>query len=267
MIENITFGQIKNQPHQRQARWFNYFLQRLLTIISIFMTSLLFADRVMGDDQQVTQDMSSDGGHPVIFVGEQTFDFGTVLENTVVERTLSIGNNGNTPLHIEQVDTGCGCTTVDYTQSIDPGSTGYITIKADTKGYAGPRFIETVIIQTNDPENPLIEVSLSGQVDRFALILPKRAILRGLPNKLIETTVDIIPEKKYQFSIKKVRFDGDIGQFVSFELKDKDDGYKLILQSTRKKPTRKFGKIHLTTDNDIQPRIIIPIFIDVRAPK
>lgn len=65
---------------------------------------------------------------------EQTYDFGTVREGTVVNHTFSFTNTGNVPLLISNARSTCGCTVPEWPEDpIPPGQEGAITVRFDTK--------------------------------------------------------------------------------------------------------------------------------------
>jgi hypothetical protein len=94
------------------------------------------------------------------------WDWGTIPAIPSVAQTFPIQNTGNEPLLITSVVTSCGCTTASLSSSVIPPGQ-----RADLKVVFDPNFHETVgavtrliWLQTNDPDQPLIEVRLDANV-------------------------------------------------------------------------------------------------------
>ena len=105
-------------------------------------------------------------------------------------------------------------------------------------------------------------LSISGDVERFATIVPNRVRLSGYAENEIRATVKIIPERKYAFKILKTTAQN--GQNISYELTEKkrDDHmeYLLNIANTSKKQGRYFDTITLETDSTITPAIRVKVF-------
>ena len=103
---------------------------------------------------------------PELFVENNVFDFGEVVDGTIVKCVFLLKNTGDAPLGISRISHACGCTS--YTLSareIAPGETAALTVWFDTTGYANypqPVF-QVLTIFSNDPKGPR-EVRLEGRV-------------------------------------------------------------------------------------------------------
>jgi hypothetical protein len=94
------------------------------------------------------------------------WDWGTISAIPAVAQTFPIQNTGDEPLIISSVVTSCGCTTASLSSSVIPPGQ-----RADLKVAFDPNFHETVgpvtrliWLQTNDPDQPLIEIRLDANV-------------------------------------------------------------------------------------------------------
>ncbi len=66
---------------------------------------------------------------------QDTYNFGEVLEGTVVEHTFQFKNTGKVPLTILNARSSCGCTVPEWPkEQIPPGGTGSISAKFNTEG-------------------------------------------------------------------------------------------------------------------------------------
>ncbi len=66
---------------------------------------------------------------------EMVFDYGEVVEGTMVKHQYKFKNTGNEPLVISDAKGSCGCTVPDWPREpIPPGGTGVINVQFDSKG-------------------------------------------------------------------------------------------------------------------------------------
>lgn len=111
--------------------------------------------------------LPKDGPQPQIAVSETTHGFGVVGANEVVTYDFIIKNVGEAPLTINRAYTTCGCTTADFTASvIPPGKVAIMKLVFDA-GYhdlSGQSVRRGVIIETNDPNVPSLELWVSAKV-------------------------------------------------------------------------------------------------------
>jgi hypothetical protein len=85
---------------------------------------------------------------------EQVFDFGEILEkNGKVSHTFVYKNTGLTPIVIEDIVSGCGCTGYDYSKEpVSPGKKGQITITYNPL-YRPGFFSKEIVIYSNNRKN------------------------------------------------------------------------------------------------------------------
>lgn len=85
-------------------------------------------------------------------------DYGALAQNGNGERTVSVTNNGPTPLTITAIRPSCACITVDWSgQVIAPRQRAPITIRYDTSR-VGP-FNKTVSFTTSDGGSTVLTVA------------------------------------------------------------------------------------------------------------
>ncbi len=111
-----------------------------------------------------------------------------------------------------------------------------------------------------------MKLTISGNVDKFVTIRPKRVKLRGIAGDEIKSKVTITPRKKYPFKIVKVSAkDGkDIRFELSEEKGEKGPVYALLIENKRSQKGRYFDMITLETDSNIQPKLSIRVYGDLR---
>jgi hypothetical protein len=125
-------------------------------------------ERMMAGISNITNSLPMDSSNrPEIQVSEQFYDFGKVDSAQVLSHTFAIANLGQTPLVILHAYTTCGCTAADLTSaSIPPGKVALMTMDFDP-GYQdmhGTTVRRGVMLETNDPEQPLQEIWIQATV-------------------------------------------------------------------------------------------------------
>lgn len=108
------------------------------------------------------------GSQPQIIVAENNLELGDVVNGNIVERDVSIQNNGQADLSIEAVTTSCGCTqaTVDP-MTIPPGGSSTLHIEFDSGAHGSEltgELIRQIFIASNDPQQPEVVVELAANI-------------------------------------------------------------------------------------------------------
>ncbi|TDQ07157.1 DUF1573 domain-containing protein [Pedobacter metabolipauper] len=80
---------------------------------------------------------------------KETYDFGKIPLNKPATITFTFTNIGDTPLILTKVETTCGCTVPEYTQTpVKKGATGTIKVTYNPTGAALP-FSKAITITSN----------------------------------------------------------------------------------------------------------------------
>jgi hypothetical protein len=98
-------------------------------------------------------------------------DFGTVPKGETITWDFTVRNSGSTDLEILSVQPACGCTVADFDKVIKPGQTGKIHAVVDTTAFSGP-IAKTIAVQTNDPANPMAQLTMRATVRPFVQASP-----------------------------------------------------------------------------------------------
>jgi len=112
--------------------------------------------------------------HPVISLGSQIFDFGTVAQGAKVVHEFDIKNSGTADLVIQRLSPSCGCTATQLTTPVvKPGATEKVRVTFDTSGFLGDK-VKTVLIASNDSENPEKIFTIKGHIVTGFSVEPSR---------------------------------------------------------------------------------------------
>jgi type IV secretory pathway protease TraF len=118
---------------------------------------------------------------------------------------------------------------------------------------------EMVKIHTNDPENKVITVSLSGEVRPVARLTPQMISLRGKPGETLSAEMKIVPAAFPDFTILNAAARN--GRDFNFTIEKKgtppDSYFVLTVNNQKSTAGRYFDIIELETD--LNPKRIIKI--------
>jgi hypothetical protein len=118
---------------------------------------------------------------------------------------------------------------------------------------------EVIKIHTNDPDNKIISVSLSGEVRPVAHINPQLVSLRGKVGETLSSEVKIVPAAFPDFNI--IDAVAKSGRDIDFTIEKKgtlpDSHFLLTVHNKKSAAGRYFDIIELETDLD--PKRIIKI--------
>lgn len=122
---------------------------------------------------------------------------------------------------------------------------------------------------TNDPKRPRIELTITGEVEKFVTIAPSRVTLKGHAGEKIQSTVEIIPEPGYPFKILDVQALNPSNVLWTLNRIDpaKGSGYRLTVENLKADAGRYFDLISIKTDNSLRPVIKINVYGNIIDPK
>jgi len=104
---------------------------------------------------------------PRLQIDKTLYDVGRIGPLEPVSRMVLIRNNGTGVLRIIQGYTTCGCTTADLTASeIPPGKAALLTVTFNPAFHnlQDVTVRRGVILETNDPQHPLVELWIQAAV-------------------------------------------------------------------------------------------------------
>lgn len=103
---------------------------------------------------------------PKIVFKENSHDFGKVPRGPELQYNFKFTNKGNANLLIERIQTSCGCTgaTVGDKTEYKRNESGEVKVNFTTQGREGHQE-KTIVVYSNDPENPQIAIKISCDID------------------------------------------------------------------------------------------------------
>lgn len=110
---------------------------------------------------------------PRCVVSEKTFTFGTMGLHQKGAHAFVFRNEGNAPLRLKAGASSCSCTLSKISKSVlNPGESVEVNIEWTTKDWP-EEYRQTAAIQTNDPQNPLVTLTIAGQVTEAVRAVPR----------------------------------------------------------------------------------------------
>jgi hypothetical protein len=101
---------------------------------------------------------------PRIRVEPAGFDFGRVLPRRALRKEFRLRNLGDQVLVIGRVSGSCRCTAAEAdAASLEPGASTPLRVELETPEAPGS-IEESVVVRSNDPEIPLLEIVLRATV-------------------------------------------------------------------------------------------------------
>jgi len=101
---------------------------------------------------------------PTLILQQTSFDFGDIKQGDKVSHTFVIYNSGGDLLKISDVKASCGCTAAAPEKNeLAPGESTNLVVTFNSARRMGKQS-KTVRIYSNDPENPEMLLSISGNV-------------------------------------------------------------------------------------------------------
>ncbi len=119
---------------------------------------------------------------PLIRFSERTWDFGQLRQHVQVSHAFTLRNGGTAPLRILKVEPDCGCTIATPADTIlAPGASTTLDVTFTSRDFEGPQR-KVVILETNDPAEPRVDLLLLADVVPDISITPSRLVdFRNVP--------------------------------------------------------------------------------------
>jgi len=101
---------------------------------------------------------------PTLILQQNSYDFGDIKQGEKVSHTFVLSNGGGDLLKISDVKASCGCTAAaPEKKELAPGESTNLIVTFNSAGRMGKQS-KTIRIYSNDPENPELVLSFTGNV-------------------------------------------------------------------------------------------------------
>jgi hypothetical protein len=89
-------------------------------------------------------------------------------------------NEGDAPLDLDAGPTSCSCAFADFSEkTVEPGEATDVTLKWEAKG-ASQEFLQTADILTNDPDRPVVRLTVRGWITQRLRATPEGVNFGGM---------------------------------------------------------------------------------------
>jgi hypothetical protein len=237
-----------------------------LAVAGLFVVTALEAQKPPAAKAPVAKAPAKSAAAPRIEISPETKDAGTVAKGAVVDATFVVKNNGGSDLIISDARPSCGCTVASFDKVIKPGQEGKIQSSVDTKSFSGP-ISKSVLIVSNDPERPQMNLFIKAMVKPFVDVLPQ-AFVRFSVIKGDNSGQDVIllsEEKGFRPTIAETSQPYVKAEILPAGDKDKipgrtGDQYKVHINVTSDAPEGLLNApIRIATGVAQQPTVEIPV--------
>ena len=192
------------------------------------------------------------------------YDFGTVKTGAKVQYTIPVQNLGATDLVIQDMRLSVPALTVRTPRVIPPQGDAVLTLELDTSAFRGD-VQAGVVLRTNDPHAPSLELHVRGRVESAVELLPRPAIFLSAFRWEVEqreSALTIVNREESPLKILGVRSEGDR---FTVRLEPVEDGrrYELVVKLRGSGPSG-LGLGRITFSTNQGETIAIPVFTLLR---
>ena len=207
---------------------------------------------------------------PRVEFDETTFDFGTMYQQEDVSHSFVFRNAGAADLKIEKVRSTCGCTAaLPDKRQLAPGEEASIKTTFRS-GSMRNRVTKHVYVDTNDPAQPRVTLTITGEIKAEVQISPRGIYIGKLDlGEKMYRTVELTPIDVADFRILEVSANHpEVRVDKPVRLEGDNRGYRLTVHfGPAKEPGRVSAKITVRTDLPHTKELHISVYGKVVEPE
>ena len=225
-------------------------------------------------DGKIAKKTGIDAGKPQPHLEvERLYQFGVLQNGEVGEHKFVLKNTGNATLNVAVDETSCKCTAAKLGDGrVLPGKSVEILVTWKTADYMGD-YSQRVLIKTNDPDLPILELEVRGKVVADARAIPSElSFAAATYRQSADAQFNLFCYKNPPLNIKGYRFLdpaaeehfklswSDLSKETVERETDATAGFALTLTLNGNLPLGPFQQVLiLETDSSLQPEIRVPI--------
>ncbi len=182
---------------------------------------------------------------PKISFDIEAYDWGVIYQGETASHVYQIKNTGDETLKISQVKTSCGCTVAkDWPKTLAPGNAGVIKVSFNSGSRQG-RNEKSIAVHSNDPERPLVQLKIRGDIKKIIDILPSHIISFGTVTigEGAERTFEAIPLEGAKMAIKGMEYNREKLD-IHYEKIKKENGVEGYLFKVKLKKNTPIGRVY-----------------------
>jgi len=202
---------------------------------------------------------------PRVVFEKTDHDFGEIAPEQEYVHRFVFRNDGGSLLQIGEIRTTCGCTVVEpASKSLSPGEASSLEVRYRTSRQPGDP-VKKIMIQTNDPRQPVVTLSVTGQIVTDLEYAPYSVRWNHQPpDQPVQEEVYFRPDDPATFRITEVRSGAP---WLSAEAQPLDDGRtRLVVRYVPGRLDEGAGEtlnsfIRLETTSQSYPQLQLPVFL------
>gem|GEM_PF-5697822 len=209
---------------------------------------------------------------PKIVAPKPVYDYGTVLEKTIITNRFIIRNAGDETLIISKVRKSCGCTKAVFhpdNNQLPPGGQGYVEAIFNTRGKKN-KSRSVISIYANDPNQEVLKLTFTGTVKPAYTISPRHLSFINLtPQSNVSGTFTVRCFDNDTFTINKTNMIIPSGLSVTSIKPNKEKTEYVIsiaVDASKIKPPTgsSHHTIQLRTDRQKESRIDLSVYVVIQ---
>jgi hypothetical protein len=209
----------------------------------------------------------AEDARPRLVVAEPVYDFGTVERGARIDHTFRLPNRGTASLLVDHVKSSCGCTVAVLSESVvPPNDEARVAVTLDTAGLAG-RATKTINVYTNDPDQPIVGLSLVGQVMTDFVLTPRPLYLgRIRRGERVRREVVVAPGRPdATYTVERVERTNPALR-ARLEPRQDGPGQRLVVELDPDTPLGRFNEtLTLHTTSPREPTLTLQVFGSVEG--
>ena len=132
-------------------------------ILQIFFVLCIFS--CISNEKEINTSLIESGAELTI-IGEETIDFGKVIEGEKVHLEFKVKNSGTGNLIISKASASCGCTSLEYPEGVlEEGESDVVNVTFDSKGRVGNQTKKITLVSNTTPNIKIL--TIKGEVVPF----------------------------------------------------------------------------------------------------
>ncbi len=219
--------------------------------------ALVFSESLTRSENQTTQQNIQN--YPQLVFEKTTYDAGAIEENEKVSVSFPFRNAGDEVLKV-LVTASCSCTTTLLGKNTyKKGESGELKVTIDTTGKRF-RLTEKIYVTTNDPDNSLTILKVTGVIDSRIKLIPENIWLDKIETgAVIKRLIQVKHWGKEVFSITGFDNSPDITSKIVSDLSDSNTTMIEITISVPETDGHIEKQCVILTSDEKQSRLEIPI--------
>ena len=183
---------------------FNFMKYRLFRcglIYSVLLVTIFLVEGCSTNSKAGSKIQLEAIGAPKLVLDNSSYDFGKIHPNSTNKAIFKFANIGNEPLIIKDIQKCCGAVVSLDKEELNPGENGVLTVQYQA-GNEARVLMRQVGFTTNEPNNPVVTLTIMGQINDTLEYYPKTFKVASFSNYSEYPKITIKSLDETPFSIR-----------------------------------------------------------------